>query len=316
MVSSGFLAAVLTFVLLLAAGVVLAELTRRHHRTVARHGWRYGKRGGGTPSGGRGSSPGRGRQVTSVAHADHGGATRRAARGAPAAGAGRPSRGMTHLPGCGWAIPADGTCPPARPASRAAGSGTGPTYSWGPADSPSGWPTDDPETAHRWAQHMSTERQAAGGHRVPARRRSRRTVATYVNGKTSTEGASSMTASPSRIKTEHRARRAAARSGGSVPSAWGPVVAQTADFEPEDDGDLLELDARRSHRAERLRRGPGRPVRDLPRTRSGSTRRPRPCSMTSPTRHGEGRRDDGRRRQEVHRALRTAHASSRATAAC
>ena len=49
-----------------------------------------------------------------------------------------------------------------------------------------------------------------------------------------------MPASPSRIKTEHRARRAAARSGGSVPPEWGPVIAQTADFEPEDDGELLE----------------------------------------------------------------------------
>ena len=53
-----------------------------------------------------------------------------------------------------------------------------------------------------------------------------------------------MPASASRIKTEHRARRAAARSGGSVPSEWGPVIAQTADFEPEDDGQLLEWMAR------------------------------------------------------------------------
>ena len=44
----------------------------------------------------------------------------------------------------------------------------------------------------------------------------------------------------SRIAPERRARRAAARSGGSVPSEWGPVIAQTADFEPEDDGELLE----------------------------------------------------------------------------
>ena len=44
----------------------------------------------------------------------------------------------------------------------------------------------------------------------------------------------------SRIKTAHRAQRAAARSGGSVPSEWGPVIAETADFEPEDDGELLE----------------------------------------------------------------------------
>ena len=44
----------------------------------------------------------------------------------------------------------------------------------------------------------------------------------------------------SRIAPERRARRAAARTGGSVPSEWGPVIAQTADFEPEDDGELLE----------------------------------------------------------------------------
>jgi hypothetical protein len=49
-----------------------------------------------------------------------------------------------------------------------------------------------------------------------------------------------VSAPASRIKTQHRAQRAAARSGVSVPSEWGPVIAQTADFEPEDDGELLE----------------------------------------------------------------------------
>ena len=51
-------------------------------------------------------------------------------------------------------------------------------------------------------------------------------------------GTTSMTVS--KIAPERRARRAAARTGGSVPSEWGPVIAQTADFEPEDDGELLE----------------------------------------------------------------------------
>ena len=41
----GAVSAIGTFLLLLAVGVVLIELTRRHHRTVARHGWHYGKRG-------------------------------------------------------------------------------------------------------------------------------------------------------------------------------------------------------------------------------------------------------------------------------
>ena len=44
----------------------------------------------------------------------------------------------------------------------------------------------------------------------------------------------------SKIAPERRARRTAARAGGSIPSEWGLVIAQTADFEPEDDGELLE----------------------------------------------------------------------------
>jgi hypothetical protein len=53
-------------------------------------------------------------------------------------------------------------------------------------------------------------------------------------------GITSMSGTASRIKTRHRAHRAAARSGGAVPSEWGPVIAETADFEPDDDGELLE----------------------------------------------------------------------------
>ena len=44
--SLGLLAdAVLTFLLIIAAAVVLAELTRRHHRTVLRHGGRLSAAG-------------------------------------------------------------------------------------------------------------------------------------------------------------------------------------------------------------------------------------------------------------------------------
>jgi hypothetical protein len=55
-------------------------------------------------------------------------------------------------------------------------------------------------------------------------------------------GTASMTTS--KITPEHRARRAAARSGGTVPSEWAAVVATTADFEPENDGELLGWMAR------------------------------------------------------------------------
>ena len=58
---------------------------------------------------------------------------------------------------------------------------------------------------------------------------------------TATGGTATMTAQPaSRITPDRRARRTAARTGGSIPSEWGPVVAQAADFEPESDGHLLD----------------------------------------------------------------------------
>jgi len=44
----------------------------------------------------------------------------------------------------------------------------------------------------------------------------------------------------SRIAPDRRAQRTAARTGGGVPSQWGPVAAQAADFEPESDAHLLD----------------------------------------------------------------------------
>ena len=41
----GFVSAAITAVLIVALAVVVAELTRRHHRTVAGHAIRHGKRG-------------------------------------------------------------------------------------------------------------------------------------------------------------------------------------------------------------------------------------------------------------------------------
>ncbi len=77
----------------------------------------------------------------------------------------------------------------------------------------------------------------------------------------------------SKIAPERRARRAAARTGGSIPSEWGPVIAQTADFEPEYDGDLLEWMTRQVTGLSRLGRGPGRLLRALHVAWSASTRR-------------------------------------------
>ena len=150
--------------------------------------------------------------------------------------------------------------------AQGSGEADGRTYSWGPADSPSGWPAHSPEAAHRWARHMSTD----GGKpqvvtEYPPGGGPGRTIATYVNGKpapdhTDTDGGTTSMA-VSKITPDRRARRTAAQTGGSIPSEWGPVVAQAADFEPEYDGRPARLDGRAGHRHGRLRRGPDRGVR-------------------------------------------------------
>ena len=237
------LGALIVWVLFMAVAAVLSELTVRHHRAALQHGWRYGRRGGAAAVGwsrraAQGaavrSRPWRTRIVTAVR-------TRWAARGAPAASEPEDLSGGNEriCPGCGWAIPAGGACSTCKAGREAEppDRGTGPTYSWGPADSPSGWPADDPETAHRWAQHMST-----GGGRpqvvteYPPGGGRGRTIATYVNGKLSTEG---NTMTDTTDPAPPRGRRRVLTIGGTVPGEWKNLVAITADFEPEDDADLL-----------------------------------------------------------------------------
>ena len=93
------LGALIVWALFMAAAAILSELTVRHHRAAIRHGWRHGKTRRGrrcrmVPPG----SPGRGRQVASVAYAAHRrpagqvGRTRRSCR----SGAGRPGRGSAR----------------------------------------------------------------------------------------------------------------------------------------------------------------------------------------------------------------------------
>ncbi len=237
------LGAAIAWALFMAVAAVLSELAVRHHRAALGHGWRHGKRGSRVAARHAGaayrgaanrSRPWRTRLVTAVR-------TRWAARGAPAELEPEdPAGGNERIcPGCGWAIPAGGICPTCK-AGREDGPpdpGTGPTYSWGPADGPSGWPADDAETAHRWAQHMSTgdgkpqvvtEYPPGGG---PGR-----TVATYVNGKPSTEG---NTMTDTTDPAPARGGRRVLTIGGTVPGEWKNLVAITADFEPEDDADLL-----------------------------------------------------------------------------
>ena len=219
-----------TWALLALVAVAAGELLRRHHRAIAGHAARHGKRG-------------------ALA------AARRTRTGARSATAWLVSKAAPrwekreHWPLMFRKVRGEPEDPePQEEGSeggRDRGEADGRTYSWGPADSPSGWPADDPEAAHRWARHMSTD----GGKpqvvtEYPPGGGPGRTVVTYVNGKpapdhTDTDGGTtSMTVS--KITPDRRARRTAAHTGGSIPSEWGPVVAQAADFEPESDGHLLD----------------------------------------------------------------------------
>jgi hypothetical protein len=211
------LGAVIVWTLIVLAAVTLAELTRRHHKTVGRYAARQGKRGA---------------VATGRAARRH---SRRLIDRAAAWAAPRwQNRGYRHR---------HGRAPDSPPAVQDPVPADGPTYSWGRADIPYGWPTDTPEEAHARAQRASsafrkpyvvTEYPPGGG---PGR-----TIATYVGGKPSQplEGTTTMAERPvSRITPDRRARRTAAHAGGTVPSEWGPVVAQAADFEPESDEHLL-----------------------------------------------------------------------------
>jgi hypothetical protein len=218
-----------TWTLLTVLAVVAVGLLRRHHRAIGRHAVRYGKQGA----------------AGTARHARrHGGTALRwlLSRAAPR------WESREHRPLMFRRLRGDPENPEPQEGSegtQGSGEADGRTYSWGPADSPSGWPANGPEAAHNWARHMSTD----GGKpqvvtEYPPGGGPGRTIATYLNGKPAPDhadtngGTTSMAVS--KIAPERRARRTAARSGGTVPAEWGPVIAAAADFEPENDGELLE----------------------------------------------------------------------------
>ena len=220
--SLGLLAnAILTFLLIVAAAVVLAELTRRHHRTVAGHAARHGRRAIGY--GGR----------QSVAGA-------RTLAAWLAAKAGPRWTGRFRWPVLVRRLRGEPEVPAAEGQP-----GTGPSYSWGLAGAGAHWPASSREEAEKWARHMSGDGKPREVAEYPPGGGPGRTVATYVHGKPSTkttEGTTTMP--PSKIAPGHRAQRAARTGAAGIPSEWAAVVAQTADFEPENDGELLDWMAR------------------------------------------------------------------------
>ena len=258
------LGVLILWALFAAVGAVLSELTVRHHRAVLRHGWRHGKRGGRAAIRGAGmayrgaahrSRPWRTRVLTAMR-------ARWAARGAEPLLSRRKGI-VTSEPETSEPVTGKETSPP--PDGR--------TYSWGWAGAPSQWPADDLETAHTWARQMSGDGRPYLVTGYPPGGGPGRTVVTYVNGEAAyncdlcgkpmpagslgiahpdcidahengnatqpTEG-NTMTETPvpATAPAPHSGHRVLTI-GGTVPGEWKNLVAITADFEPEDDAELL-----------------------------------------------------------------------------
>ena len=245
-----FLGAVLVWVLIVMASVTLAELTRRHHKTARRYAVRQGKRGG--LAAGRAA---RRRWRALMARAAAWAGPRWRAR-RPAEPRGEPA-----------AVTAPAVTPPRRVCAACGnleGGKFGPLVTYREAGPGGGTHLihrahfEDPATGYHGQPY--TRGPAAGtastGHPPPSTEGTPMTP--NLTGLHSGPGFGEHTfaeCSPglcgeqpgalarkyaSRITPDRRARRTAARTGGSIPSEWGPVVAQAADFEPESDAHLLD----------------------------------------------------------------------------
>jgi hypothetical protein len=205
--SLGLLAdATLTFLLIVALAVVLAELTRRHHRTLAGHAARHGRRA---------ISYGRRQSAAGARLAGRHGRTVLAWLAAKARSR---WKNREHRPLAFRRLRA-ARRPEPEPKLDPDGAEPAPA---GPEEGP----------VYGTGEHISPQ-QGASEEGSPAR---------AAPSPPTTEGSTAMP--PSRISTEHRAQRAARTGAAGVPSEWGAVVGQTADFEPDSDAELLDWMAR------------------------------------------------------------------------
>jgi hypothetical protein len=253
----GFVSAAITAVLIVALAVVVAELTRRHHRTAARHAIRHGKRGA----------------VATARHARrHGGtaiqwlvakaASRwesrehrplmfRKLRGEPEQGDPEEPDPTRHY------VPGHVPDPQGR-VQRLAAKALMRTGAWGllPGRAQGalcgcaaclGEPEDPAQVTGTRRLDGKPETGAdkrffdlrESGYTGPINQDGYAVPGSPLTEHTDTDGGTTSMKN-SHIAPERRAHRAAARTGGSIPAEWGPVIAQAADFEPEDDGQLLD----------------------------------------------------------------------------
>jgi hypothetical protein len=209
---------VMTFLLIIAAAVVLAELTRRHHRVALGHGKRISASG-----------------LRRVRRHRTGVLAWLAAKAGPR------WANREHRPLMFRRLRGE----PEGPAAQGAPEETaGPAYSFGHARQRAAWPVSSLEEATARARQMSGSGEPYVVTEYPPGGGPGRTIATYVHGKQSqpTEGSTTMPAS--KISTGHRAQRAARTGAAGIPSEWAAVVGQAADFEPDSDAELLDWMAR------------------------------------------------------------------------
>ena len=208
-----FLGGVIVWALVVLAAVTLAELTRRHHRAAARYAVRQGRHHGGRLASAAG------------AWARERWQRRQAPGGAPEPPQAPPAAAM----------PPAAVSPAAEPPRRVCVSCGNPEN--GPRRDGGTWGPlvihHDPDDGRdRLVHRAHFEDDTTGYYGEPYQPAST----------TETTGGNTMTGSKpaSRINPARRAHGAAARAGGTMPAAWNAVIARTADFEPESDGDLLD----------------------------------------------------------------------------
>jgi hypothetical protein len=234
------LGALIVWALIAAASVAVAELVRRHHKTAARYAIRQGRRG--AAAAGRGARRHGGRLAAAAVSR----AAERWQRRRPGSLmltrvlAGDPA-GPAEVPGEPAIPPAPdspGTETPRRVCAACGNSENGPRRgggTWGPLVVHHDQDDGEDRLIHR--AHFEDESTGYYGEpyqAAPAPSDPANPNETGGNTMTDNRGQAS------RITPARRARGAAARAGGTMPAAWNTVIARTADFEPESDGDLLD----------------------------------------------------------------------------
>jgi hypothetical protein len=208
----------LTFAMIVALAVAAAEALRRHHKTLARHAARHGSRGAAAAAR---AARRHGKTITRQLAAWAAPRWQRRARWSPLTW-------PQHL--------AQPEAPPQASAPEGPapdGPDPGPSWSWGRAGIPAGWPASSRAEAEQRAQHASTAGGAYVVTEYPPGGGPGKTIATYMNGKPSqTGGTSTMTG------TAPGTRRHRATAPSGVPAEWADVIAATADFQPDSDTEL------------------------------------------------------------------------------